>query len=211
MTLNIAIVDDHEAVREGLQSLLHSSDICVTRTFEGSDVLSSLDDGADVLMMDVRMPSEDGLSLLEKIRQTHNKLPIVLWSSYDNPTYVARAVALGATDYLLKSDSRGKIVGTLQWVAKENKPSEYGLLSKISCMMRQKVNLSELPPELPLTQREAQVLRHMGLGLSNKEIARSLLISVETVKEHVQNILRKMGANDRTDAAVRAIRLGIVE
>jgi DNA-binding NarL/FixJ family response regulator len=134
-----------------------------------------------------------------------------MWSSYDNPTYVARAVALGATDYVLKSDGKAKIHATLEKVVKENAPVELGLLSRIKQTMTQKVNLKTLPGELTLTQREAQVLRHIGLGLSNKEIARSLVISVETVKEHVQNILRKMGANDRTDAAVRAIRLGVVE
>ena len=76
-------------------------------------------------------------------------------------------------------------------------------------IMREEVDPATLPAGFPLTSREAQVLRHVALGLSNKEIARSLSISVETVKEHVQNILRKINANDRTDAAVRAIRNGI--
>lgn len=78
-------------------------------------------------------------------------------------------------------------------------------------MMCEEVDPATLPAEFALTSREAQVLRHIALGLSNKEIARSLSISVETVKEHVQNILRKIRANDRTDAAVRAIKSGLVE
>ena len=77
--------------------------------------------------------------------------------------------------------------------------------------MHEEVDLSKIPEELALTTREAQVLRHVALGLSNKEIARSLKISVETVKEHVQNVLRKMKANDRTDAAVRAVRMGLLD
>ena len=77
--------------------------------------------------------------------------------------------------------------------------------------MTETIRVVELPPELPVTQREAQVLRHVAYGLSNREIALSLGISVETVKEHVQNILRKTGASDRTDVAVRAVRLGLVD
>jgi DNA-binding NarL/FixJ family response regulator len=84
-------------------------------------------------------------------------------------------------------------------------------MSNIRNLLKQSVDHRKLPAEFPLTGRESQVLVHVALGLSNKEIARSLEISVETVKEHVQNILRKIKANDRTDAAVRAVRLGIVD
>ncbi|PAY21623.1 helix-turn-helix transcriptional regulator [Rhodopirellula sp. SM50] len=77
--------------------------------------------------------------------------------------------------------------------------------------MSETIRSTQLPPELPVTSREAQVLRHIAFGLSNREIAKSLGISVETVKEHVQNILRKTGASDRTDVAVRAVRLGLVD
>jgi DNA-binding NarL/FixJ family response regulator len=78
-------------------------------------------------------------------------------------------------------------------------------------MMRDEIDVSRFPESFPLTCREAQVLRHVAMGLSNKEIARSLGISIETVKEHVQNVLRKVKANDRTDAAVRAIQSGIFD
>ncbi len=78
-------------------------------------------------------------------------------------------------------------------------------------MMREPVDTSKLRGNYALTARESQILRHLALGLSNKDIARSLTISVETVKEHVQNILRKINANDRTDAAVRSIKFGILE
>ncbi|MEL6108124.1 MAG: LuxR C-terminal-related transcriptional regulator, partial [Planctomycetota bacterium] len=86
-----------------------------------------------------------------------------------------------------------------------------GRLDSIRRKMSEPLDASVLPPELPVTTREGQVLRHVAFGLSNREIASSLGISVETVKEHVQNILRKTGASDRTDVAVRAVRLGIVD
>ncbi|EMI19505.1 two component LuxR family transcriptional regulator [Rhodopirellula maiorica SM1] len=77
--------------------------------------------------------------------------------------------------------------------------------------MLNEVDLTQYSCDWPLTSRESQVLLHIALGLSNKEIAKSLMISVETVKEHVQNILRKLGANDRTDAAVKAVRVGFID
>ena len=86
-----------------------------------------------------------------------------------------------------------------------------GLLDQIRRKLSESIRTSDLPPELPVTAREAQVLRHVAYGLSNREIANSLGISIETVKEHVQNILRKTGASDRTDVAVRAVRLGLVD
>jgi DNA-binding NarL/FixJ family response regulator len=98
----------------------------------------------------------------------------------------------------------------LHRVVTGNSAGPESLLCLIQRTMREKVDVSKLPSDFPLTARETQVLRHIALGLSNKEIAQSLCISIETVKEHVQHVLRKINATDRTDAAVRAIKSGIV-
>jgi DNA-binding NarL/FixJ family response regulator len=129
-------------------------------------------------------------------------------STYDNPTYVARSVALGATDYVLKGSSREQLIEAIRSAATGNSPSEGGELGRIAGTMQKKKEASD--DTVPLTNREMQVLRHVALGLSNKEIARSLTISIETVKEHVQNILRKIDVSDRTQAAVWAVRRGLV-
>jgi len=117
-------------------------------------------------------------------------------------------VALGASDYVLKGSSREDIVATIVAAAKGESPSRSGELKKISGMMKVRQLVDD--DDVPLTQRETQVLRHVALGLSNREIGRSLEISVETVKEHVQNILRKIAVSDRTQAAVWAVRKGLV-
>jgi len=145
------------------------------------------------------------------MKESFPKIPVVMFSSYDNPTYVARSIALGASDYLLKNSSREKILGALRrGIAGEPSPSD-GILERVRRTMETVKRLPTAVLEYSLTQREVQVLRHIGLGLSNKEIAKSLCISVETVKEHVQNILRKTKAADRTDAAVKAVRWGLVD
>ena len=136
---------------------------------------------------------------------------MVILSAYDNPTYVARAAALGADDYVLKNGASQTMYESLDRAGNGKTPPPDSRLTKIRRTMRGRLTYRRCPRNCPLTGREAQVLRHVALGLSNKEIARSLAISVETVKEHVQNILRKIEANDRTDAAVRAIKLGILD
>ena len=163
----------------------------------------------DVVLMDIRMPEADGLAALEKIRKTKPDVRIVMLSTYDNPTYVARSVALGANDYVLKDSGRDELIEAITRAAAGESPSEDSILHRIKdTMSRRRERLDR--NEIPLTNRELQVLRHVALGLSNREIGRSLGISIETVKEHVQNILRKIDASDRTQAAVWAIKKGLV-
>lgn len=209
--IEIIIVDDHEVVREGLSALLSGEDVSVVGTAGSSEEAISLvrQQPPDVVLMDVRMPEVDGLVTLETIRQESPELPIVMLSTYDNPTYVARAVALGANDYVLKGDSRETIIEALQRAASGDGSPPTSALRKVQHTMTRSGRDTD-GVDLPLTNREVQVLRHVALGLSNKEIGRSLNISVETVKEHIQNILRKLNAADRTDAAVRAVKLGLV-
>ena len=213
MSLRTLVVDDHEAARRGLSELLDGTAVTVAKTVgDGETALQHLaEESFDVVLVDVQMKKMDGLSLLASIRQLHPTLPVVFISAYDYPVYMARAVANGAQDYVLKSDTASTIAQTLSHACENGSARPGGLLDRIGRKMTETIRVVELPPELPVTQREAQVLRHVAYGLSNREIALSLGISVETVKEHVQNILRKTGASDRTDVAVRAVRLGLVD
>ncbi|QEF97525.1 Response regulator protein VraR [Stieleria maiorica] len=213
MSLKTLVVDDHEAARLGLMELLVGTAVSVAKTVaDGESALRYLDeDKCDVVLIDVQMKKMDGLTLLTSIRQAHPNLPVVLISAYDYPVYLARAVANGAHDYVLKSDSAGQIEQTLSHACESGSSYPGGRLDNVKKKMSETIRSNQLPPELPVTSREAQVLRHIAFGLSNREIAKSLGISVETVKEHVQNILRKTGASDRTDVAVRAVRLGLVD
>ncbi|QDV67594.1 Response regulator protein VraR [Rosistilla carotiformis] len=209
-SLDVVIIDDHEVVRSGIASLLSGPEVTVVGSAasgqEGLELMSKK--LPDAVLLDIRMPDNDGLSTLQTLRASHPDLPIVMVSTYDNPTYIARSVALGANDYVLKGDSRSVFLDALTRAASGEEPSTDSLLRKIGDAMSQ--SGKEAPVmDVPLTAREVQVLRHVALGLSNKEIGRSLNISVETVKEHVQNILRKLNAADRTDAAVRAVKMGL--
>ena len=210
MPIRLMICDDHEVIRTGLASLLAGTDIeIVAEAASGKDVLKlAAKDKPDIILLDIRMPDGDGLATLEKLRQKTPESKVIMLSTYDNPTYIARAVALGASDYVLKGSSRDDIIATIKACAAGESPSRSGELKKIANTMKVKQAIDD--DDVPLTQRETQVLRHVALGLSNKEIGKSLEISVETVKEHVQNILRKIAVSDRTQAAVWAVRKGLV-
>lgn len=210
MTVRLLVADDHEVIRTGLATLLAGTDITiVAEAATGKEAIEKAQEcNPDVVLLDIRMPDGDGLSTLEKLRTVVPDSYVVMLSTYDNPTYIARAVALGASDYVLKGSSRDDLVATIVTAAAGESPSRAGELRRVASAMKVRQVIDD--DEVPLTQRETQVLRHVALGLSNKEIGRSLEISVETVKEHVQNILRKIAVSDRTQAAVWAVRKGLV-
>lgn len=210
MSIRLLICDDHEVIRTGLANLLAGTDIeIVGEAANGKETIKqALKLKPDVILLDIRMPDDDGLATLEKLRGKAPGCKVVMLSTYDNPTYIARAVALGACDYVLKGSPRESLVQTIQAAAAGESPCHAGELRRIAAAMKVRQVVDD--DDVPLTQRETQVLRHVALGLSNKEIARSLEISVETVKEHVQNILRKIAVSDRTQAAVWAVRKGLV-
>jgi DNA-binding NarL/FixJ family response regulator len=210
MTVRLLIADDHVVIRAGLKSLLgdvRDIDI-VAEAADGEEAIRlARRHRPDVVLLDVRMPGADGLAVLGQIRSEFPAIAVVMFSSYDNPTYIARAVALGAAGYLVKNATREEIIAGIRRAASgEALWSREGLRRVTGAL-----STPRAAPELdaPLTKRESEVLKQLALGLSNKEIAQALEISYETVKEHVQHILRKLAVADRTQAAVWAVRKGL--
>lgn len=210
MSIKVLVADDHEVVRTGLSSLFEGSDIeIICEASNGSEAVEeTLKHQPDVVLLDIRMEEGGGLGALERIRSESPNTSVVMLSTYDNPTYVARSVALGAVDYVLKGSTKKEIISAIERIARGEDPADDSVLSKVKGAMSKRRDAQD--QDIPLTNRELQVLRHVALGLSNREIGRSLGISIETVKEHVQNILRKVDVTDRTQAAVWAVKKGIV-
>ncbi len=210
MAIKLLIADDHEVVRLGLKSLVADTEITIVAEATSGDEAwqLALKLNPDVVLLDVRMPDGDGLNALGRIKLDRPNMPVLILSTYDNPTYVARAVALGAAGYVLKGSGREKLLESIRKVASgENAWTREELRRVTGALATPRLNADV---EVPLTQRESEVLRQLALGLTNKEIAQALHISYETVKEHVQHILRKVGVSDRTQAAVWAVRKGLV-
>lgn len=211
LTIRVLIADDHEVVRTGIKSILASDpDIEVTgEATTGQEVIAmALDLQPDVVLLDIRMPGNDGLNALGRIKLDCPRMPIVVLSTYDNPTYVARAVALGANGYLMKTASHVDVIDAVKRVSSGDNIWTREELRRVTGALATPRLSDDI--EVPLTRRESEVLRQLAHGLTNKEIAQALGISYETVKEHVQHILRKVGVADRTQAAVWAVRKGLV-
>ncbi len=210
MTIELLIADDHEVVRTGLLSMLSGTEIhLLAAATDGDQVLPlALAQHPDVALLDVRMPHSDGITCLGRLRAELPDLPVLMFSAHDNPTYIARAVAMGAAGYLNKAASRDQIITAIRQAAAGESIWTREELRRVTGSLS--TPRSPIDLEVPLTRREGEVLKQLALGLSNKEIASALAISYETVKEHVQHILRKVGVSDRTQAAVWAVRKGLV-
>lgn len=210
MPVRLLIADDHAVVRAGLKSLLGDiRDIqIIAEAADGLEVIRlARRHRPDVVLLDVRMPGSDGLTVLTQLRTELPSMPVVMFSAYDNPTYIARALALGAVGYLTKSASRDEIAAAVRQAGTGATLWSREGLRRVSGALSTSRTAIDL--EVPLTKRESEVLKQLALGLSNKEIAQALTISYETVKEHVQHILRKLSVADRTQAAVWAVRKGL--
>lgn len=164
----------------------------------------------DVLITDLRLGS---VNMIEFVADTKTNLPdlkAILYTSIPNVSLVAQAFAYQFHDVVFKSGPVEKLTRCLQALG-AGKPPEGSPLLKVKSFLELKLPEVFASVSAPLTKREQQVLIHLSLGLSNKEIALAIGISIETVKEHVQNILRKLSLKDRTAAAVWALRAGVPE
>ena len=209
-TIKLLVADDHEVVRCGLKTLLADTDVEIVAEVGTGEaaVRYALENDPDVVLLDIRMPEGDGLTALGRIKLEKPDMPILMLSTFDNPTYIARSVALGASGYLLKGCTRDHLLESIRTAASGGSAWTRDELRRVTGALATPRLAADV--EVPLTQRESEVLRQLAYGLTNKEIAQALHISYETVKEHVQHILRKIGVSDRTQAAVWAVRKQLV-
>src|SRR5271166_5495066 len=208
--IRLLIADDQEVVRQGVKALLTGTEIKVVAEVATGQatVKHALETEVDVVLLDVRMPDGDGLTTLGRIKLDKPNLPVLLFSAFDNPASVARAIALGASGFLLKGCTREELLSAIRLAAAGENVWSREKLRSVSGALRTPRLASNL--EVSLSEREGEVLRQMTRGLTNKEIAQAMNISYETVKEHVQHVLRKIGLTDRTQAAVWAVRNQLV-
>jgi DNA-binding NarL/FixJ family response regulator len=207
--IRLLIADDHEMLRSGVKAMLAGTEIKVIAEAATAQaaVKYALGHEVDVVVLDVRMPAGDGLTALGRMKLEKPNLPILMFSAYDNPMYVGRAVALGASGYLLKGCTRDELVEAIRKAAAGESIFTYTALRRAEGSMAAPRLAADV--EVPLTEREGEVLRQVAKGLTNEQIAKSLRISYDTINGHVKHILGKIGVTDRTQAAVWAIRKGI--
>jgi two-component system, NarL family, response regulator LiaR len=213
--IRLLIVDDHELVRQGLRGFLELQDDFAI-VGEGTTGLDAVEMAADlkpdIVLLDLIMPEMDGVEATRRILSADPDTRIVILSSFSDEDNVFPAIQAGAMGYMLKDISPDDLADTLR----ETHKGKTQIHPDIARKLMQKVQQPDPPnggssPADELTARETDVLKCIGRGLSNKEIADELSISHMTVKTHVSNLLGKLGLYDRTQAAIFAIKEGIVE
>ena len=207
MSIHIVIADDHTVVRQGLKMFLSlDPDLVVvgeaTNGEEALDLARKLK--PDVVLMDLHMPVMDGIRAITEIRKEKLDTEVIAVTSVVEDAMVYSALRAGALGYLLK-DTRGD---ELCRAIKAAADGQVQLSPQIAARLIKEVKVPDSPEKL--TEREIDVLRLLAKGLSNKEIASSLSITEKTVKTHVSNILSKLNVPSRTQAALYAVRVGLV-
>jgi DNA-binding NarL/FixJ family response regulator len=209
-SITLLIAYPKELIRAGLRSMLAGSRVKIVG--EAADAPRTLTLAKKhkpaVVLLDAAIPGGDAFGLAATLSMNMPATKVVMLSADDNPTYMARAQAAGAANCLLKDVTAKELVTAIGDAASGKPASASSRFAKVVALMEPRENPAAR--DAGLTPRESQVLAHLSFGLSNDEIARSLEISVETVKEHVQNLLWKLKVRDRTHAAVWAIKAGVV-
>lgn len=164
----------------------------------------------DIILMDVRMPGMDGLTALEEMKAVAPRSSVIMLTLYDDPNYLLRAVSAGAAGYILKDASRDELVRAVRVTAEGGAIIDPAMLPALLRQVKRATTPSTLIGKEKLSARELDVLRLIAEGYTNQEIAEKLILSPTTVKTHVQNILQKLGVSDRTQAAVYAVRCGLI-
>jgi len=210
--IKVMLVDDQNLVRKGVRSLLElSAEIeVIAEAADGAEAIRLIPEiSPDVVLLDMRMPGLSGLDVLRELAGKGTLPPTIILTTFDDDELVLAGIQSGARGYLLKDVALADLVNAIKTVAEGGsivKPAvTQRLLKGLEHLQNQ---FSSLDQPDPLTDRETEILRLMAGGYSNKEIANSLGVAEGTVKNHVSNILSKMGVRDRTRAVLKAFELG---
>jgi DNA-binding NarL/FixJ family response regulator len=210
--INVMLVDDQNLVRKGVRSLLELSEEIevIAEAADGAEAIKTIPEvNPDVVLLDMRMPGKSGLDVLRELSDTDNLPPTIILTTFDDDELLLAGIQAGAKGFLLKDVALAELVSAVKTVA------QGGSVVKPAVTQRLLKGLENLHTDFysldrpdPLTERETEILRLMAGGYSNKEIANSLGVAEGTVKNHVSNILSKMGVRDRTRAVLKAFELG---
>ena len=216
MSTRILIVDDQRLMREGLRTLLElEPDFAVTgEAGDGAAALEAYEASTpDIVLMDIRMPGMDGVEATRRLRAGHPGARVIILTTFDDEAYVFEGLRAGAQGYLLKDLSGDELATAIRTVMAG------GALIEPSVARKVFAEFARLAPAArpldaglaePLTEREREVLRGVAEGLSNREIGQKLFLTEGTVKNYVTSVLQKIGARDRTQAALRAREMGVL-
>ncbi|WP_405103419.1 response regulator [Oceanobacillus sp. FSL H7-0719] len=206
----VLLVEDQEIVRQGLKVILEQ-DEKITVTHEaanGAEALELVNENPfDLIMMDVRMPKMNGIEATRIIRKKFPKIKVLILTTFNDDEYAFQALKEGASAFLLKTANPNKLIEAVHSAMRGGLTLHDEVAAKVMPRLLQKDKIAEKPvPSIGLTDRETLITKLVGEGKTNKEIASELYLSVGTVKNHITNILQKIGLRDRTQLAIYAVK-----
>jgi len=212
--IRVFLVDDQNLVRQGVQALLEiATEIeVIGEATSGQEAVQQIPElNPDVVLLDMRMPGMSGLDVLHELSQAEQLPPTIILTTFDDEELILAGVKAGAKGYLLKDVPLEELVDGIKQVAAGKtivRPQiTQRILEGVDDLKNEFMSFDR--PD-PLTNRETEILRLMAGGFSNKEIANSIFVAEGTVKNHVSNILSKLGVRDRTRAVLKALELGLI-
>jgi len=210
--IRVCLVDDQNLVRQGIRSLLELVDDIevIAEASDGVEALPAIRESQpDVVLLDVRMPRQTGLDVLAALQKSDELPPTIILTTFDDQSVVIEGIRLGAKGYLLKDVSLDQLVGAIRTLAAGGTLIQPAITERLVKSVDHMANdFPSLEPADPLTARELEVLRMMTGGHSNREIAAAFHVAEGTIKNHVSNILSKLGVRDRTRAVLKALEQG---
>jgi len=212
--IRVMLVDDQNLVRKGVRSLLELADDMevIAEAPDGIEAIRTIPEIVpDVVLLDMRMPGKSGLDVLEQLSADGTLPPTIILTTFDDDEMVLAGIRAGAKGFLLKDVSLEELVGAIRTVAQGGSMVKPAVTQRLlKGLENMHTDFSSLDRPDPLTDRETEILRLMAGGYSNKEIANSLGVAEGTVKNHVSNILSKMGVRDRTRAVLKAFEMSLL-
>lgn len=212
MSIKVMIADDHVLMREGVKQLLEydGSIKVISEAADGVECLKILETVTpDILLLDINMPNKNGIEVLEDIKNKNIDIKILILTVHNEIEYLLRAVDIGVDGYILKDSESAELKKAINYIYNGENYIQPSLIPVLNFRLVNR-NLDKEKID-SLTKRELEVLIQVAYGMFNKEIANILDISERTVKNHISNIFKKIDVNDRTQAAIFAIKNNLVQ
>ncbi|OIJ21345.1 DNA-binding response regulator [Anaerobacillus alkalidiazotrophicus] len=208
----ILLVEDQHLVRQGLKLMIEQREDfkVVSEASNGEEAVRLFDEKSiDIVVMDIRMPKMNGLEATKQIKIRHPEAKILMLTTFDDDEYAIEALKYGACGYMLKDTDGSRLIAAIESCLTGGMTLDESVAAKVVPRLLKKEVQQNV--EIPLTKREYSIVKLVGEGRNNQEIAKSLCLSVGTVKNHISHILDKLELRDRTQLAIFAVKNDLIK
>ena len=212
--IKVLICDDQVIVCEGLSRILENDDEIevVGVAYDGAEALDMVaKKKPDLVLMDLKMPNMNGVVATRKIRETNPDVRVLVLTTYDDDEWVFDAIRGGASGYLLKDTPPHDLIDAIKGTVQGKTFVDPNIAGKVLASVSKRNRVAVPPSHYALSEREGEILKLLAQGLTNADIARQLYLTEGTVRNYTSEIFKKLGVSDRTQAAVTALRMGLVD